>query len=228
MSQQAKWGKILRVLVIVLVAAAAAFMLLGGIGTTCVAWGAEKYPPFRGLVPYKWLFQLSSIVTIPAGLAGLWATVGLARGKRWGYALTVGSLLVGLVLSGAQMYVSEVVRGSSAPNSMRVYFTVLTLIVLLLIRIPNIWNQIGLMRPGRGGTAGTAGGLAAIVAGAMMLSVPMWAGPTHTIDGYNLVYVLEWPLLIAGLVLTVAGLALLVLSVMEAPLRRSAMVHSKG
>lgn len=51
-----------------------------------------------------------------------------------------------------------------------------------------------------------------------MLSVPMWAGPTHTIDGYNLVFVLQWPLLIGGVALTALGLALFVLAALEIPL----------
>lgn len=154
MSQQTKWGKTLRIAAIVLMAGAAVFMLLGGIGTTCVAWGAEKYPPFRGLVPYKWLYQASSIVTIGAAALGLWATLGLVRGKRWAYGLALLSLVIGLALSGAQMYVSEAVRGKSAPNNVRVYITVFTLLVLLLLRIPSIWNQIGLLRPGRGAHPG--------------------------------------------------------------------------
>lgn len=220
MSQQTKWGKVLRVVAIVLMACAAVFMLLGGIGTTCVAWGAEKYPPFRGLVPYKWLYQASSIITIAAAILGLWATLGLVRGKRWAYGLALLTLVIGLIFSGAQMYVSEVVRGNSAPNNMRVYFTAFTLLVMLLLRIPPIWNKIGLVRPGRGGAAGPAGGLAAIVAGTLLLSVPMWAGPTHTIDGYNLVFVLQWPLLIGGVALTMLGLALLMLAGLDIPLGR--------
>jgi len=220
MSQQTKWGKALRVVAIVLMACAAVFMLLGGIGTTCVAWGAEKYPPFRGLVPYKWLYQASSIITIAAAILGLWATLGLVRGKRWAYGLALLTLVIGLIFSGAQMYVSEVVRGNSAPNNMRVYFTAFTLLVMLLLRIPPIWNKIGLVRPGRGGAAGPAGGLAAIVAGTLLLSVPMWAGPTHTIDGYNLVFVLQWPLLIGGVALTMLGLALLMLAGLDIPLGR--------
>jgi hypothetical protein len=226
MSQQSKWGKTLRIVAIVLMAAAAVMMLLGGIGTTCVAWGAEKYPPFRGLVPYKWLYQASSIVTIGAAVLGLWATLGLTRGKRWAYGLALLSLVIGLLLSGAQMYVSEVVRGKSAPNNVRVYITVFTLLVLLLLRIPSIWNQIGLLRPGHGGAAGPTGGLAAMVAGALLLSVPMWAGPTHTIDGYNLVYVLQWPLLIGGSALTVFGLVLLALAGLDVPLGRCGLTRS--
>ncbi len=222
MTQQSRWGRILRIFAIVLMALAAVFMLLGGIGTTCVAWGAQKYPPFRGLIPYIWVYQASSIITIGAGLLGLWATVGLARGKRWAYGLALLSLAIGLLLSGAQMYVSEVVRGKSAPNSMRVYITVFTLLVMLLLRIPAIWNQVGLFRPGRGGMAGTAGGLAAIVAGGLTASAPMWAGPTHTFGEVNWVNVLQWPLLIGGLAAMVLGLVLLASSAVEARLAPAA------
>lgn len=216
MSQSTKWGKTLRIVVIVLAALTAAFMLLGGIGTTCVAWGAEKYPPFRGLVSWKWLYQASSVITIATGALGLWFTAGLVRGRRDAYKWTVILLAAGLLVAGSQMIVSEMVRGKSAPNSMRVYITAFTLIVLLLLRIPGIWQRTGLDQPG-GGTKGPAGGLAAIVAGMLTLSVPMWAGPTHIVNGFNLVLVLKWPLLIGGSALTVLGVALLIAAAMPAP-----------
>ena len=55
----------------------------------------------------------------------------------------------------------------------------------------------------------TGGGLAAMVAGAVILSTPMWVGASHIYMGSNWVDVLALPIYISGTILTLGGLALL-------------------
>ncbi len=54
-----------------------------------------------------------------------------------------------------------------------------------------------------------AGGVALIVSGMLVLTTPLWVGETHMLDGYNLVYTLELPLLLDGSLLVVGGLGML-------------------
>ncbi|HEY3313666.1 MAG TPA: hypothetical protein VGL40_00055 [Bacillota bacterium] len=80
---------------IALMGLTAVFTLLGGVGTVCVAWGAEKWKPFAGLVPYKPIYQWATVVTLLAGLAGMIITYALLRGEKWSYVGALTTLVVG-------------------------------------------------------------------------------------------------------------------------------------
>jgi hypothetical protein len=43
------------------------------------------------------------------------------------------------------------------------------------------------------------------VAGIAILTTPFWAGPSHMLNGYNLVDVIELPLQLAGWAMTMEG-----------------------
>jgi hypothetical protein len=199
----------LRGLGIVMLALTVLITLLGAIGTTCVAFGAEKWGPrMAALIPVKPIFQLLVVLSLGAGILGLVATVGLARRRAGAYRLALIFLVAGLLTSGIQMYFSATLRGSTAPNNFRVYLTALTLIVMLALRLPGLWE-----RSGFGGSAagnGTGAGVALAITGLVTLTTPIWAGSTHMIDGVNTVEVLLWPLMVAGAGLLLGGLAVLV------------------
>jgi hypothetical protein len=198
---------ILRIVAIVLLSLTAAMTLLGAIGTTCVAFNAEKYGPrMAALIPVKPIFQVLVFVSLAAGLFGVYSIVRLARGRRNSYNQTLIFLLVGLIASGVQYYYSLTLRGSTAPNNMRLYLTGLTLIVLLLLRLPGIWQRTGFGGGVDGGNSlRGASGLALLVCGLATITTPVWAAPTHIIDGYNTANVLFWPLLIVGALLILLG-----------------------
>jgi hypothetical protein len=58
-----------------------------------------------------------------------------------------------------------------------------------------------------------AGGMAAISLGLAALTVHLWAGPSHTFNGLNYANIWTLPLTAAGWILTITGLALIVISV---------------
>lgn len=159
-----------------------------------------------GLVDFKWLYQLFVLLNVAVGIAGIWAVVNLVRGKQHAYRNAVIVLVVGLLVSGVHMATSEILRGASAPNNMRVYVNLFTLALFLFFRIPFIWRQID-WEGGRG--SGAAAGLAMIVGGLMALTVQMWSGPTHTWGGINFADVWHTELLIVGSVFLFCGLLLL-------------------
>lgn len=199
------FAKILRIIGIVLVGLTAVITVLSGIGTTCVAWGAENYESMSALVPYKPLYQTIVVVTLLVGIAAVAMTYGLIRRTHWSYMGTVLTLLVGILVSGVHVYFSQTLRGSAAPGNVRFYLSILTLIVVAVLRLPGIWKHITPHEPTQGAWS-TPTGLAAIVAGIAMLTTPLWAAPTHLLDGYQWVNVLRMPLLAAGGGLMLGGL----------------------
>jgi hypothetical protein len=197
----------LRILAIVLLSLSAAMTLLGAIGTTCVAFNAEKYGPRMAvLIPVKPIFQVLVFVSLAAGLFGVYSIVRLARGRRNSYNQTLIFLLVGLVASGIQYYYSLTLRGSTAPNNVRLYLTGLTMFVFLLLRLPGIWQRTGFSGGvDSGSSLRGASGLALFSCGLITITTPLWAAPTHIIDRYNTANVMLWPLLVAGAVLMLLG-----------------------
>jgi len=196
----------LRIVTIVVLSLAAAMTLLGGIGTTCVAFKAENFGPrMAALIPVKPIFQVLVFVSLAAGLFGVYAIVRLARGRRGSYNQALLFLLVGLVASGIQFYYSLTLRGSTAPNNMRLYLTAAALAVLLLLRLPGLWQRTGFERSHAGGGPTPAGGAALFVCGLVTITTPLWAAPTHVIGGENTANVLLWPLLGMGAAMMVLG-----------------------
>jgi len=211
MSTTSRSGKALRILAIILFGFASVVMLLGGIGTSCAAWAPQAFGSMAVLAQMQWLYITVSILTTALGVWGIYLTVALARGKGGSYRSALIMLLIGLVAAGAQMLASEALRGKSAPNNMRVYITLFTLVVLLLLRLPAVWKRMGFESGGGSGSAMAPTGAAMLVMGLVMLSVQYWAAAGHWIDGVNYADVWHTRMLIAGGLTTACGLALLVL-----------------
>lgn len=192
--------RILRGIAIALFALTAVFTLLGGFGTSCVAFKAENFGPrMAALIPVKPIFQVLVVISIAAAIFGIYTTVMLIRSKKNGYTYSLIFLLVGLIASGIQFYYSATLRGSTAPNNVRLYLTGLTLLVFLVLRIPGIWQKSGLDVNGNGGSGmKPVAGASLFLTGLLTLTTPLWGAPTHVIDGFNTVNVLLWPLLLAG------------------------------
>jgi len=209
-----KGAKAIRILVIILMGLTALITLLGGIGTTCAAWDPEKFGPTMAVLkPYQWLYQLMVITNIIAAIVAFRVTFALFRQEKWFYTGAVVTLIVISALAGIQMVASNALRGSSMPTDYRLYLTAFTLAVLLLLRIPGIWNKIDWTgSAGNPGSPATPAGLALVLGGALTFTTAIWAGPSHTINGYNLVNELQLPLLVGGGAMMLGGIALLALS----------------
>lgn len=203
----------IRIVATVLMALTAFVTLASGIGTFCAAFFPEKYGEMMAaLIPYKWLYQSLVVVTVGAGLAGLWVTYGLARGRRWSYGGALITLLAIIGFALVQITASRLLRGKSMPNDLRLYAALFTLLIFLLLRIPGVWKRAGFDNGADSpGPRATAAGLSLFVCGLAAIGTPVWAGPSHFFEGYNLVNVLWLPLTLAGVVMTLAGICLLVL-----------------
>jgi hypothetical protein len=204
-----KPSRFLRIVMIVLLSMTAAVTLLGAIGTTCVAFFAENFGPRMAvLVPVKPIFQALVFISLAAGIYGVISITRLGKGRQKAYLQTLIFLIIGLVTSGVQFYYSLTLRGSTAPNNMRLYLTAFTLVSMLLLRLPGIWQRTGFGSDASAtGKGGAAGGLAMMLCGLATMTTPIWAYSSHFINGSNTVNVLFWPLILCGggLILIGAG-----------------------
>jgi len=208
MTEAPRPSKTGRIVALVLMGLTVFFTLAGGIGTTCVAFGAENYESMVGLVPYKPLYQALVFISLIAGVWGIPVMRQLVRGKPNAYRNALIVLVIGAVTSGIQTVVSQSVRGKSAPVNVRFAVTLLTLIVFLILRLPPLWRKMRFDQPLKGNSAKTAGGAVFAVCGLGTLSAPLWVAQTHMepwISGVRA------PLVVAGVALTVCGVALLTL-----------------
>jgi hypothetical protein len=152
------------------------------------------------------------VISIAAALYGIFATVQTVRRAAGAYKAAIIFLVVGLLSSGVQFYFSLTLRGSTAPNNMRLYLTAITLVVLLLLRLPPMWGRSGFDSDASGGAAGSdaaIGGGALVLGGLLTLTTPIWAAPTHTLGGFNYAGIIDLPLAAAGLAMIFGGTALL-------------------
>jgi len=207
-----KTGKNLRIVGIVLLALATAMNIFGGVGTVCAAFLTKKYPMISILRPidYRWLYQTFMIVTILIGLAGIWATISLIRGKNRAFQNALIVLVVGTVVSAIHFYASMTIRGSATPANVKFFSNLIPLIVFIIFGLPGMRERVNFSGPEDAPTQMTSGGLAAIMVGILILSMKTMVGASHVYEGVNWVDVLQTPLLVSGLGMTIGGLGLLV------------------
>ena len=206
-------GKLLKVGSIVLMAMTAAMNVLGGAGTSCAAFFTKNYPPYWVLikpVDYRWLYQTFVVTTLLVGIAGIAVTVGLIRGGKTAYRNALILLVIGTTINAIHYVTSLSVIGKAAPANVVFYINALTLVVFLILSIPGLRKLVDFSNSGKDSDKFSGAGLAAMIAGTVILSAPMWVGSTHMYMGNNWVYVFAWPMYSFGTFLTVAGLGLLV------------------
>jgi hypothetical protein len=206
MSTNSFFAKFLRFIGIVLMAMTGGFTLLGGIGTSCAALFPTKWESMAPLAPFQWLYILFVLIGTAIGVWGIWATVKLVKGTSDSYKMSMQALVAGVVIGFIHIYMSRMLRGKSMPVDAVVYTTVLTLVVFLLFRIPGIWQGVNF---DKGGSNRTAGGAAAIILGAMTLTIQYTMGSTHTWGGVNYADAFNLGMTITGIGLLLLGAGVL-------------------
>jgi hypothetical protein len=204
-------GKLLRFVGIILMGLTAAFTIMGGAGTTCVALAAENYPSMEALAPYKWLYLIFVIATVAIGVMMARATYLLVKRRHNAYRYTIISLVLGIIVGVIHMVVSRNLRGSSMPVDAVTYAAVLTLIVFLIFRIPAVWEKVDFTQAPRGDNE-TAGGAAAIATSLLAFSIQYLMASTHTFSGVNYgnafqtsMSILSWGLVLGGIAMIVVA-----------------------
>ncbi len=211
MTQKAWWGKILRTIGILFMGITALFTIAGGLGTTCVALNPTGFgESMAPLAPFQWLYILFVVLTTAIGIMAAHAVVLLAKGRSNSYRYALIALLLGLVVGVVHMLVSRVLRGKSMPVDAVVYTTALTLIVFLVFRIPKIWQGVNFTSGDTiDGTGRLAAAITLMVTAVLTLTVPYWAGASHTWNGTNWASAFQATLTMAGVGQMTGGLFLL-------------------
>ena len=139
-----KVGRILRIVAIIFLGLTAAMNLLGGVGTTCAAFGftREYRIAFADLRDFTWLYQILVVATILSAIVGGWATFALARGKEKAFRNAMIILIIGTILGAIHFTTSMVLRGEATPANVKFLANAATLILFLIIRIPAIWQHM--------------------------------------------------------------------------------------
>ena len=223
--KQTKFGKFLKIVGIIFLGLTAAFHIIGGAGTTCVAIGAEKYDSMVGIEPYKWLYIIFVVLTIAIGVYGLRATIQYARSRKNSYRDAMIALIAGLIVSAIHMFTSKALRGASMPTDGRVYMNAITLVLFLIFGLPQLKAIMGGEKESED-KAGNGGlGAAFILMGLMTLTVQFWAGGTHTWNQFNFADVWHTELSIVGGLQILGGLAVISRTLLIK--RKSALLSAK-
>jgi hypothetical protein len=197
---------------IVLMGLTAAMNVLGGAGTVCAAFLTKDFPPMWVFMDYQWLYQSLMIVTILIGIAGIWSTVKLTRGGEKVLYWALAILGIGTVLGGTQYIASMMIRGKGVPANVKFFANLVTLIFFLVIRYTKLSSKIDFSGSSSKTDKNMAGGLSAFISGFVVLSVFIWAGPSHTFMGESWVELYSTPILVSGTLLLVSGLGLILWS----------------
>jgi len=203
------WAKLLRIVAVILMSLTAAFTLMGGAGTTCIALNPTGYEgKFAGIVPFQWLYILFVLVGIATGIMGVRAVVLIVKGTANAYRYSLIALILGTGLNAVHVFASRALTGRSMPVDAVLYTNVLTLLVFLLLRIPAIWQGVDFEKPQGGKETGrNAAAIAMALCGLLTLTIQYAMAPTHTIGGVNFadVWHVSLTILGAGLILTGIG-----------------------
>jgi hypothetical protein len=217
--------KFLRFIGIMFMGISAAVTLLGGVGTTCVALNAAAYDSMKAIANYQWLYIAYVLIGVALGVLGIRATVQLVRAKKGAEKSALIILAASVVIGVIHIFTSRALRGSSMPVDGVVYINVIALVIFLLFQIPKV-KEMSLFDQETADDAAASGGLVAFVAGVLVLSVQMWAGPTHLLDGINYADAFHNALLGIGSVLVVFGLALISKALLYVPKRKTVKVEA--
>ena len=117
-----KTGKVIRIVAIVLFGMAVAMTLLGGVGTSCVAFSNNKgfRMAFLELQDYRWLYQIFVVTTVLIGLVGIWGLIKLVRGGKNVYWIALLILTIASIITGIHFAASYIMReGEAAPGTIR-------------------------------------------------------------------------------------------------------------
>lgn len=215
MSTNSFFAKFLRFIGIALMGLTAAFTILGGAGTTCVAINPTGFgESMAPLAKFQWLYVLFVLAGVAIGVWGIRATIKLVRGTSDSYLTSIKALVAGAAVGGLHIYVSRLLRGKSMPVDAVVYTTILTLVVFLIFRIPGIWRAVNFDKGfNNGNTGGLAASITLILVGVSVLALPFMMTETHTFVAGGINWAATWslPLNLIGFLLIVDGLGWLTL-----------------
>jgi hypothetical protein len=104
---------------------------------------------------------------------------------------------------------------------MKFFANLITLVVFLVFGMPGMRERVHFGGPEDSQSQISSGGLAAFMAGVLILSVRTIVGDSHIYEGNNWVDVIKLPLLISGSTLSMSGFLMLTKVVFDSILSKS-------
>ena len=204
----------LKIFAIIFMGGTAAMNVLGGSGTVCAAFIKTYFYAFKPLydADIVWLYQVLMITTILTGIAGIWATVKMIRGGKKVFEWALIILVIGTILGGTQFITSMNVLGKATPANVKFFTNVATLLLFLVLRFTALKDKVDFSKATGKADNNMAGGLSAFVSGLIVLSVFIWAGPSHTYMGENWVELYSGPIMFSGALMMLLGITLILRS----------------
>ena len=219
-------GRGLRISAIVFMGLTAAMNLFGGIGTVCAAFLHKQFP-VPAWIKNDTTYQIIMITTIIVGIACVWSTVQLSKGGRGAYRNALIILVVGTAL-GAYHWIFSQSLDYGKPANIKFFANVLTLIFFLVLWLPPIRKQVDFSGPIGSKDETKTSALSAMLAGMAMLTIYLWAGPSHSIPGGNWIDVLKTPLIAGGTLLTIGGFITLLWPVLSTARKQQLIQEQEG
>ncbi len=200
---------------LIIFALAVLMNIFGGIGTSCVAFNLEAYPDYSMIADYQWLWQSFVIVTTLIGFVGLIALIQLFKGRKGAFTATLIILVLGALVGGLHMGASDAIIGKAAPANVKFYINIIALIYFIVLALPSMKRHRDNFEQSSKTNKRKAAGITSIIAGIVLITMPLWAGSSHMIGGVNLINVLSTEIVIISSVLLVLGTAFLASPLIE-------------
>lgn len=194
---------------LVLMGMAVLMNIFGGIGTSCVAFNLDNYPKYSMIADYQWMWQSFVIVTTLIGFVGLWVLIQLFKGNKNSFRFALYILILGAIAGGMHMWASSTIIGKAVPANVKFFANLAALIVFTILALPGLKKYRDVFKSGKSKDKKTGAGITAIATGLVLITMPIWAGPSHMISEVNLVNVLGTPILVISLILLATGTTLL-------------------
>lgn len=200
---------------LILFALAVLMNIFGGIGTSCVAFNLESYPAYSMIADYQWLWQSFVIITTLIGFAGLIALIQLFKGKKGAFVATLIILGLGAIVGGVHMGASAEIIGKAVPANVKFFINVIALVYFFVLALPAMRKYRDNFKQSSKTNRNNAAGVTSIIAGLVLITMPLWAGPSHTIGEVNLVNMLSVEIIVISIVLLTLGTVFLAGPVIE-------------
>jgi hypothetical protein len=195
---------------LILFAMAVLMNIFGGIGTSCVAFNLEAFPKYSMIADYQWLWQSFVVVTTLIGFAGLIALIAMFKGRKGAFTASLIILILGAIVGGIHMGASDAIIGKAAPANVKFFANFAAMIYFIVLAFPGMKKFRDNFAQSTKTNKKNAAGVTSIIAGLVLITMPIWAGPSHMIGGVNLVNVLSTEIMVISIVLLAIGIAFIV------------------
>ena len=195
----------LRKIGLILLGATAIFNLLGGFGTTCAAFFTSTFDSMAVINDYRIFYQLFVIITVALGFALFKVKKSFSTGESNSLKKILIILLLGTLVGGVHMFMSQVLRGQASPANIKFYINLITLIYFLFLSLPKFREVLAFPPENQKEEVKKREGISQMTIAIIILTVYHWTGTTHIVPEGNWIDALKIPILVSGVAFFIIG-----------------------